>query len=666
MRIIQRLGSDEQYTDEYINGLLLLKKQYPESYNEVWLATDYGFPPLAIHKAHASALTGIAERFRAAGVTVSLQLSNTIGHGEYMSSRDCSGLVYEGSPVRPMVGHGGEAAQYCFCFRDEALARYVTEELALYCTAVRPDYVWIDDDFRADNHSPAAFGCFCDDCIARFNEEQHTAYTRQMLVDELVGGDIRIREAFVAFNRRDLAALAGRMARAVHEVSPETSLALQNGFHGYTGGDSDFVFDGVRPYSKNVPAYRAGGGAYNDHDPNAIFGKVVDVMFQNSRLPQDVTLRVPEIENLPFVFSGKSPAGDMLESALQLATGNTGLSYSMMMRFLESPAYFGKHLSLLQTMRPYFEKLADVSAQTQEGGLYYAIGRKCHLRRYGAEEELGGMAKIDLHHADPLMRDGVPISFEDAGGTVILTASNAEAMTDEELKALLARPIITDGAAIAAIQKRGFDLGCEPRVIDPCVAGRYHEVFTKDLLNPADHATLAVSGFVPGGNEWRYTFDKIPEGARVLGYYGANVAVDIAKAPTVATFIFKTKEGGTVAVFGQGLFVGIAPKYAIDRLLNVADEIGGKVLPARVLSESQAFLYPRINAAGQTASVSVANATPGSDEITISLRYPAGTKFVYMSQYGKKTRLRAQKQDGRYVLKLPALPAYAVGTVFCE
>ena len=666
MKIIQRLGSGAQYKKEYIDGLLRLKKKYPKSYNTVWLATDYGFPSLSVHEEHAKTLAGIADRFRKAGVTVSLQLSNSIGHGQYMSSEDCSGLVYDGSPVRPMTGHDGTVSQYCFCFRGKEFADYVTKELSLYCKSIRPETVWFDDDFRADNHAPVKYGCFCDSCLARFNSEQGTSYTREALVGEILNGDGRVREAFVCFNRRDLGVLAEKMAKAVSDASPETSIALQNGFHAYTGGDFDFFFNSVRPYSKNAPAYRGGGGAYNDHNPSDIFLKVTHIMAQNSYLPDYVTLRVPEIENLPFDFSGKSPAGDMLESALELAAGHTGLSYSMMMRFEEEPEYYGKHLALLDKMVPYFEKLAEVSGKTRAGGICYALPGKPYLRKLGADEGFDGISFTDIHSADPIMRDGVPITFEDNGGVIMLTRENAVAMTDGELEALLSRSVITDGQTIGLIQARGYDLGIEPRMIDASVAGRFHEKFTDDPLNPKGKDHLSVSFFVPGGSNPRYTFDRIPDNSRVLGYYESNVDVKTDRAPTVANFIFKTPQGGTFAVFGYGLNVGIVPKYAIDRLTAVCDFISEKKLPAVLISESQAYLYPRVNTEGKTVSVSVANATPGADKIVISLRDPVSTSFVFRSQYGKDKVLTATEKDGEYFIKLPLLPAYSVGTVFCE
>lgn len=48
MKLIQRLGSD--ITDEYINSYIEHIKKHKGSCDEVWLATQYGFPSLRKHE----------------------------------------------------------------------------------------------------------------------------------------------------------------------------------------------------------------------------------------------------------------------------------------------------------------------------------------------------------------------------------------------------------------------------------------------------------------------------------------------------------------------------------------------------------------------------------------------------------------------------------------
>ena len=669
MKIIQRLGSGAQTDETYLSKLLAWKKKYPRSYNDVWLATDYGFPPIEVHREHARHLALVAKQFRDAGVTVSLQLSNSIGHGQYMASCDCSGLVYPGSPVSDMVGPDGAHAVYCFCPRGEALKEYLVAELTAYCEAIKPDYVWIDDDFRPDNHRPVSNGCFCDDCVARFNRENGYTFTREQLVEQILHGDLSVREKFIAYNRRDFGALMNVMCRAMHEASPDTSFGLQNAFHAWGGGDLDYCFDNMKPYSKNAPAYRGGGGAYGDGAPGPLFDKALQISFQNSRLPDYVTLRVPEIENLPFMYSEKTPAGNALETALNLAAGNTGLSYSMMMHVNDEDEYYDECFGLLDRMAPYFEKLGDLSARSVGGGLNFVTSENDHLRPFRETEGFEGFRVPPFEPIYPLLTNGIPICF-DAPKTapVLLYAGNVSGMTDAELEELLARPVLTDGEAVARLIARGFDPGVTVKKIPDEIRGMFFERFTDDPINEGLlRDVFSTNYFVPGGRAPIYAIENLSEISRPLARYNAVPVAKDVTSPGVSSAIVKTPRGGNWAIIGMGLWVGVVPKYQNLRLYRIADALGVSPLPIRVLSLHRAYVFPRLDPkTGKTLGVSVANCTVGFERVKLAVRNPASEKFVFLSQYGTPTPLTPTRDGDEYIFDLPALPAYSVGTLFCE
>jgi hypothetical protein len=126
MKLSQRFSP---YDIEYHKNVIEEFKKHPGCCDEVWLSTLYGYASPEKHKKVAEELMVIAEMYRAAGISVSLQVSNTLGHGQYMSSLDCSGLVYEGSPVKNMVDGYGVTSDYCFCPRGEFLRDYLVKTL---------------------------------------------------------------------------------------------------------------------------------------------------------------------------------------------------------------------------------------------------------------------------------------------------------------------------------------------------------------------------------------------------------------------------------------------------------------------------------------------------------------------------------------------------------
>jgi len=669
VRKIQRLGSDKQFNSEYINDLIHWKKKYPKSISEVWLATDYGFPPIEKHAENAKKLGEAAKALRGAGIEISLQLSNSIGHGQYISGHDCSGLVYEGSPVRRMVGHDGVSAEYCFCWNGAELRSYVCRELSLYAKEIQPAYVWIDDDFRADNHSPVRFGCFCSECIARFNAENGTRYTREELAEEMLHGSVAVRKAYIDFIREGLGSFMSEMCDAILAVSPNTAFGLQNGYHNCTGGDWICAFEKMKKASAAAPAFRPGAGAYDDHDPNGLFEKAYDLSLQNSFLPEYVTERIPEIENLPYTSMGKTPAGTALEAALHLANGHTGLSYAMLMDYEEEQSFYDRFFRLFHSMGDYFDRLAGVSEISRGGGLRYMLPRQDYLKKLSPDEDFRALNGLSYGGARMLLRDAIPLTFDRGSeDTLLLHGDTVRSLSDSEIETMLAGRVIMDGTSVMHLKERGFDLGLDARAIDADDALRIYEKYTDDELNRGCLKKFTASPFVPGGRATHYSFNNRPENAKVLGEYRMNPEPENGSYSFGdSTVILPTTQGGIAAVFGYALYTGIVSSTQRDRILRVADEIGYRPLPARVLSADQAFLYPRVEKNGhRTLAVSVANGTVGEEELTLAIRNPAGERFVWMSQYGNKTELSAKIKDGEFILSLPPLPAYSVGTVFCE
>lgn len=119
--LTQRLGKPHQTDDAYIDRLLSMIRDNPGSCDEIWFASLYGYPKPETHRAYAKEILPQAEKFRRAGIRVSLQISNTVGHGEYISKRDCSGLVYPGSPERNLVGWDGVAVASATAAEDGGL-----------------------------------------------------------------------------------------------------------------------------------------------------------------------------------------------------------------------------------------------------------------------------------------------------------------------------------------------------------------------------------------------------------------------------------------------------------------------------------------------------------------------------------------------------------------
>ena len=664
MELIQRFGSniDDKYVDEYINAILKHKK----SCDTVWLATKYGFPKLETHKKYAQYLKTVSDKLRANGIKVSLQLSNSIGHGIYMSSADCTGLVYDNSPVRQMVGPDGVLSPYCFCWRGDELKEYLVKELTYYVQAVKPDVVWVDDDFRAQHHSPIDFGCFCDDCIKTFNEKHSASFTREELVEEFLHGDLKWRERYIQFIREGMYELMCVMTKAIVDASPNTEMGLQHGpFGAYTGFGCDFVFDAMKDKTGKNPKSRPGGGAYDDHDPNGFIKKAIVINWQNATLPDYVECKCPEIENLPFCVFGKSPEGTALETTYYLANGNTDMSYSMIMNMNEPMEWHENELELFSKHRAYWEKLSEINKSSYQAGMRFFISKYAWQKKLDEQEGLSDMENEHYSELYPWTRDAIPIAYDKKEDSVfILHPECANALSASDIEYLMSKSVLTDGETIDILQKRGYDFGITVKEFEAFFANSLQEIMTDNSIN-GSFKKYKPSKFVQGRSK-SYAIEKCDLPHTTLGTYkkvyepqGENTCYGIADA------IVETPKGAKWGIISFMPWKGIMPFSRREQILNIADYISNNNLCARLLTPRQAVLLPRKDNDGKTVCVSVLNPCVGeSGVLEVLIRNPKSEDFYYMSQYSGEGKLEFTETDDGFIVKLPSIKPWSVATIF--
>ncbi len=671
MKLIQRVG----HYPELIEFLLETKDKYPNSFSNVWLNTAYGYPLQSVHYETADRFAEYAKRFREKGVTVSLQLSNTMGHGQYMMTRDCSGLVYEGSPVKKMVGANGCTAEYGFCWNDSFFQNYLADHVKYYVEKVKPAEIWIDDDLRARNHAPVDFGCFCPDCLAEFNAMHGYNYNREDLVNEFVHGDVAVRENWIKFVRKGMGGLTEIISKAAHEGCADTVVCLQNGYNGgYTGYGHDYLFEAMRKATGHAPMYRAGGGAYHAHNPNEFLDKMVQISFDHSRLPDYVVERCPEIECTPNTVFGKVSRGHAFETAAYLAVGATGMSYAML-GLNEDTDVFLKAFKLFDEQRDYYEQLSAVSKASVAGGITYATSKKAHLRKLpeGATMATAFNYNSEAYEcANFMLRNGFALNYENENsGVFLLHPTTARQMQQDELYALTKQNVITDADTVMYLKSLGIDLGVEARALSGDEGMSSIELFTENDLNKVGRDTFNAPYF-SGGLANYYTITKVPENAEILGTYKIKfpqATYSLPDAPHGYTsVILHNEQGGNWAVMGYGLWKSVIPSSQRNRLLNIIDYISGNAPAVRPDCPTQNIYLPRLcKETGKTMSVSVINCTiEPQNELEIIIRNPKTDRFRFVSQYDGEKELVANKVGEDYYLKLPTLSPWSVATVFCD
>lgn len=674
-RLAVFLPEQDAANQAYIEEWLRIVKENPDSCHEVWLTTALGYPTLERHREIAEYSRQIAEKFRRAGIRVSLQINNTLGHGEFIRLRDCSGLVNDHTKIETMVSPSGVTSPYCFCWRGENFIRYNKEVAAAYAD-LHPYRIWFDDDLRAMHHAPVERGCFCEHCIEAFNKEYSHAFSREELVFAINHGDISVRKEWIQFIRDGLYHFTYEIAKAAADVYPDVRFGLQYGPNRrYTGYGYDFLFGAMHDASGKGVGFRPGGGALNDDNPYEFIRKARVLEWQAAEMPNYIDDLRPEIECLPDVAYSKSANGIVFESDLYFAYGAGAMSYAMMNREHEPLSYHAKELALFSAHSSYWKRLARINAKSEHSGVEIAVSKESYLRplKDGEADFRYEMEYYDAGFAPTL---GMPLAFRsgDRNKVYCLTGENAAGLTEGDIRELLSRPVFADGKSVRMLMDRGFDVfgveAYETSVLTlseeflPCEVNR-------DIRAPRwDKLNIDAPGFA-----FLPKSDKVTP---ISQYFGANATVRPLFPENnpypygIAAFTVTTPYGGTWAVFGNHPFV-YASLARRNQFFSAMDLIsGGRSLKAKLVEPLKAVVLPRVNSEDKVLCVTVVNATVGeSGELTLLVRNPESEHFSFQSGTIPDTPLAFEKRIqpsgmAEYFVHLPSLPGWSTGTVFCE
>jgi hypothetical protein len=256
---------------------------------------------------------------------------------------------------------------------------------------------------------------------------------------------------------------------------------------------------------------------------------------------------------------------------------------------------------------------------------------------------------------------------EKESGVLVLHPEVAKILTDEEIKFLLTKNVITDAETIKILQDK-IDLGLEIYEKDRLFWLSTEEQFLPHVTCPKQLKSWYHNAFLPGKGDC-FVMRDVKGNAEVLSVYANNVSKERYSKENkdyLAEVVVETGAGGRWAVFAYAPWRGIVSSLKRDALLNVADYISRNALSARLYSLTPCVLLPRKDDTGKTVCVSIANASMGKREKDIlMIDNPKTENFLYMAQYGVKQLLPFTQKEGRYYVELPEQDAFTVATVFC-
>ena len=325
--MLLRLRMPNTITDENWETLLSGIKANPNCCDEVWFSTGISIPPMDVHRSHVERLIRAKEDLEALGIGTSLQVQMTIGHGDYLGDgEDWSAKTWTG-----WTGSTGVEDRCCNCPRQEDYLEYIREMTRLYAQ-VKPRVMWIDDDLRYDNHTPATnnsrIGCWCETCISEFSKQEGRHWTRETL-DKAMATDKGLEDRWTAFSLESLDQIARIIAEETRAVSPETKMGYQKTFSDRDTTVVRTILKTLSEVSGQKVSYRPGGGAYYDknHPANQIMKSMATARYMKVLGCADIVESwCPEIETWPRHYGSRTGQSVLLEGFAALGYGLDAIS----------------------------------------------------------------------------------------------------------------------------------------------------------------------------------------------------------------------------------------------------------------------------------------------------------------------------------------------------
>lgn len=575
------------------------------------------YMPLEDFEENAAVFSGRIAVIKRDGIpSVGINVLTTIGH--INEGWD----VFSPLPFQTMVGHDGAVSKSCACPNTPQMRDYIAQKYALFAET-RPDFIWVDDDIRLFNHG-IDYGCFCPACLDIFSKTTGKRFDRESLVKQFnrPSGEA-VRRAWVEQNERSLESLMAHIETVVHKINPDIQMGLMTTSETehittYSGQAYGLWFRALK-----ASKARPGGGFYSDERPLDMFDKAICMARQCALLPDSVPERQYELENFPYAPLRKAVTTVINECTLALAAGCNGIAFNALGMTRSNAMMLGEREPLMRRVaeaRPFWEDLVAHVGDSRLSGFCPAWHPRLLAHRVvrDGEDWLGDSPFYEIRRPNVLARLGMPLCVEHFGNGVILHGRVAEAFDDDQLRQMLAGPVLMDAFALEVLAQRGLEHLCGVRLagwLDNGVAER----MTDDPLNGslANRLRDIRPEFWHDPLSTSACLEPQEKGVHVL----ADLESFLAERRDPCMTAFENDLGGRVVVMGHAPWRFIEMKR--EQLLNVADWAMNGGLPVRIRQDVPVIPMVRLSS-DRTEGIIILLHT-GLDnltEVTVEVRGP--------------------------------------------
>lgn len=243
-----------------------------------------------------------AEKIRAAGLAVSLNPYITIGQNKPD--------LFNGRKFTSITAANG-ATQSAACPLDEDFIDYIKEIYRYVSSEIKPDIIWLEDDFRMHNRCGEGWGgCFCDLHLKKYSEYLGFPVTREKFLSGLLRdgvGRSLYREAYAFVTRNAMENLAAAISAGAKEGYKDVRIGFMTSHpeeHAIEYRDWHRLFAAAD--DKNPAIDRVHLPSYEECSPQNygwLFNKIC--VQTRARIPEN-TVVLPELETAPRSVFSKS------------------------------------------------------------------------------------------------------------------------------------------------------------------------------------------------------------------------------------------------------------------------------------------------------------------------------------------------------------------------
>lgn len=590
--------------------------------------------PLDVFKVNMNILKNRMVKARKKGFKPGLNMFVTLGHREENLENSLKGNYTH------MMGIDGTISKGCYCPNDETYQVYLHDKYNI-ASETNPDFIWIDDDVRMSNHEPLNYACFCKKCLKIFEEETGVKHTRESLRKIMNSGTIeeklKNRNDWLQHNRNTLGRLCSLIEKSIHEVNPKIAIGFMSGDRFYDGYDFDNYAKILGGQNRTPVMWRPGGGYYEDIHTEGLAEKSHAVGRQVSVLPESVLSIQSEIENIPCQRLRKAANIVVLEAASHIAAGCTGTTYSILPYYDEPLEGYEPLFAALQHARPFFDLMVKKLGRTPITGVQTFWNKNTFVTRnvtggdwFSSSEGIQGHELYEI---------GLPACYSnDHANVTILGKDNIFALSKEEIRALLSKPIYMDGEALQQLNMMGYQDLTGFEVI-ASNAGDCVEKYLKHPLN-GKYAERERRGFP---RLWACALKKTDEKAEAL-----SILYDLSDLEMgIAMGVFENKLGGRICVAGYCPLNMMGNPSKSWQMKSVFRWLSQDKLAGYVASFQRINLWIREQQNGRIALALTNSSFDAAKDVTLMLRTDKTTAKLYDMECNATT-ISSSGTDGPY------------------